>query len=130
MSLLWSPCASSVRSLPRRFGNLDTQVAPLGLSKRERRLSHFDGGVEINLLEAVPACDRTNAQKNILATADKEEWLVTFEEAWDKVTEKIMPGFISSQAKTWAGYTKEPSSLPPLRARPRVAMTGRKSGSS
>ena len=68
-----STSQSSVRSLPRRFGDLETQVAPLGFSATERKLCMFDGGSELNLLEAVPVHERTDAQTQALKTHYKED---------------------------------------------------------
>ena len=61
-----STCQSSVRSLPRRFGELDTEVPPLGFNATERKLCMFDGGSELDLLEAVPEHERTDAQTESL----------------------------------------------------------------
>jgi hypothetical protein len=69
-----SVCQSSVRSLPRRFGDLDTQVAPLGFSATEQKLSMYDGSSEISLLEAVPELERSDAQKKILEEEDPDNW--------------------------------------------------------
>ena len=69
-----STCQSSVRSLPRRFGDLEKEVSPLGFSATERKLCMFDGGSELDLLEAVPEHERTDAQTEALQTLDKEEW--------------------------------------------------------
>lgn len=69
-----SVCQSSVRSLPRRFGHLANEVAPLGFSATERSLSMYDGGSELDLLEAVPETDRTAAQTVVLEEQDKELW--------------------------------------------------------
>ena len=66
-----SVCQSSVRSLPRRFGDLDTQVTPLGFSATERKLSMFDGESELNLLEAIPEAERSDAQTEALHNLDK-----------------------------------------------------------
>ena len=48
--------------MPRRFGDLETEVPPLGFSATERRLCMFDGGSERDLLEAVPEHERSDAQ--------------------------------------------------------------------
>ena len=69
-----STCQGCVRSLPRRFGDLDTQVPPLGFSATERKLCMFDGGSELKLLEAIPEHERSDAQTEALQTWDKEEW--------------------------------------------------------
>ncbi|CAK0796442.1 unnamed protein product, partial [Prorocentrum cordatum] len=65
---------SSVRSLPRRFGDLGTEVTPLGFSATERRLSRYDGESELSLLEAVPEGDRSAAQTKALQELDPEMW--------------------------------------------------------
>jgi len=65
---------SSVRSLPRRFGDLDTQVTPLGFNATERKLCLYDGGSEISVLEAVPEHERSDAQVKVLETEEKESW--------------------------------------------------------
>ena len=69
-----SVCQSSVRSLPRRFGDLGTQVAPLGFSATERKLSMYDGSSELDLLEVVPEHERSDAQKKVLEEEDPENW--------------------------------------------------------
>ena len=65
---------SSVRSLPRRFGDLGTEVPPLGFSATERSLSRYDGESELSLLEAVPEGDRSAAQTKALQELDPEMW--------------------------------------------------------
>ena len=65
---------SSVRSLPRRFGDLETQVKPLGFSETERKLSKYDGGSEIELLSAIPEEERSDAQNQVLETQDNDMW--------------------------------------------------------
>ena len=57
-----SICQSSVRSAPRRFGEMAEQMQPLGFSDVEQRLSMYDGGSEISIPEAVHPNDRTEAQ--------------------------------------------------------------------
>ena len=42
---------SSVQTLPRQFGDLDTRLRPLGLSKAERGLCRYDGGNELDTLQ-------------------------------------------------------------------------------
>ena len=69
-----SVCQSSVRSLPRRFGDLDEQIAPLGFSETERKLSMYDGGSELALLEAVPESERSKEQTKVLQDLDPDEW--------------------------------------------------------
>ena len=56
-----SICQSSVRSLPRHFGDIETQVQPLGFSETERKLSEYDGGSELDKLKAVPEDERSDA---------------------------------------------------------------------
>ena len=65
---------SSVRSLPRRFGDLNTEVTPLDMSATERKLCLYDGGSEIDLLKAVAEEERTEAQKEVLEAEDAETW--------------------------------------------------------
>ena len=67
-------CQCSVRALPRRFGHLEDQVPPLGFSKAERKLSLYDGGSEISLLESVPEQERSDAQKKVLEVEEKDNW--------------------------------------------------------
>ena len=69
-----SICQSSVRALPRRFGDLEHQVQPLGFNTTERRLCMYDGGSELGLLEAIPEEQRSDAQKNVLASDEAENW--------------------------------------------------------
>ena len=64
---------ASIQALPRRFGDVDSRVAPLGFSKVERRLTCFDGGSEIDTLRAEGDAI-TDAQAEYLKTADPEEW--------------------------------------------------------
>ena len=65
---------SSVRALPRRFGDLEHEAPPLGFNHTQRRLSMYDGGSEIDLLEAIPEHERTETQKHVLETEDRENW--------------------------------------------------------
>ena len=67
-------CQSSVRSLPRHFGNLDTQLQPLGFSETERKLSEYDGGSELDKLEAIPEGERSDAQREVLEAEDRDAW--------------------------------------------------------
>jgi len=67
-----SICQSSVRSLPRRFGDVHGEATPLGFSATEQRLSGYDGGSEYELLEAVPEAKRTEKQCESLAALDKD----------------------------------------------------------
>ena len=65
---------SSVRALPRRFGDLEHQAPPLGFNRTERRLSMYDGGSEIDILEAIPESSLTDTQKRVLEEEAKENW--------------------------------------------------------
>ena len=54
--------------------------------------------------------------------SEHTEWIDTFNEAWQAVSEKVMPAFVASRAKTWAG-------APVLESDPRPALTSDLSGS-
>ena len=70
-----SVCQSSVQALPRQFGELDKQVAPLGFSDVERGLSHYDGKSELDELRAVEEQDRTDEQRSFLDENLDEDWV-------------------------------------------------------
>ena len=47
-----STVQSSIECLPRRFGDVNTELKPPGFNKAERGLSLFDGGSELDYLRA------------------------------------------------------------------------------
>ena len=46
-----STCQSSVRSLPRQFGDVASQLPALPFSRTERSITRFDGGSELDALQ-------------------------------------------------------------------------------
>ena len=86
-----SICQGSVRSLPRRFGVLEEQVKPLGFNSTERRKSMYDGGSELDILEASPEDQRTDAQKKVLETNAPEDWFRPCLQLRDVEGNEIMP---------------------------------------
>ena len=67
-------CQSSVRSLPRQFGELEKHVKPLGFSEIERKLSKFDGGSEFDLLKSIPESELTDTQREVLESQESGDW--------------------------------------------------------
>ena len=67
-------CQSSVRSLPRQFGELEKHVKPLGFSEVERKLSKFDGGSELDLLKSIPESELTDTQREVLESQESGDW--------------------------------------------------------
>eukprot|EP00966_Prymnesium_polylepis_P004678 107252-Prymnesium_polylepis.1 len=43
---------------------------------------------------------------------EHSEWMDTFNESWQAVSEKLVPNFIAARARTWAGVPIEVSSQP------------------
>ena len=85
---------SSVRSAARRFGELVEEGQPLVFSDAEQRLSIYDGGSEISILEAVDASDRTEAQSQVLRTESAENWYRPCLELRDVAGNTIVPGVV------------------------------------
>ena len=71
-----STCQSSVKNLPRRFGDHTRQLPSLPFSRAEKNITRFDGGSELDELreEASRGSVLTEEQQSLLDTADPAEW--------------------------------------------------------
>ena len=97
-----SMCQSSIQALPRQFGDADKRLAPLGLSKTERKMCKFDGGSE---LEAVQE-DIANGLEVSEQTAQALQRAVEAGENWQR------PDFSLRGAR---GELLDPNALEPVR---------------
>ena len=70
-----SMCQSSVQSLPRHFGHLQTRLPHMPFSKTERGLTRYDGGSEVGVLQEEMSAGVTlsEAQAKFLETDDADD---------------------------------------------------------
>ena len=72
-----STCQSSVKALPRQFGNVEARQQDLPFSRVERKVTEYDGGSEHDALRAAASRGMTlsEEQEAELATGDPDSWL-------------------------------------------------------
>ena len=72
-----STCQSSVKALPRQFGNVEGRQQDLPFSRVERKVTEYDGGSEHDALRAAASRGMTlsEEQEAELATGDPDSWL-------------------------------------------------------